>query len=248
LTPRRVREVVAERWQSEANLTFFLALLVVFVFVLPSLGLERKHEQLYGDVVSSLLLITGAAIAWQRRTVFFLAAGIVGVTVALKWAALLAPSAALGIGSRAATIVAIVMVVHILLSRVFAPGPVTTMRLQGAVAVYLLLGLGWSHAYALVASIIPGSFSLPGHDVSDVVEWAYYSFVTLTTTGFGDILPVHPVARALTIGEVVTGQLYLAILIGRLVGMQISAELRARERGSIQIATSPAGREAEASE
>jgi len=241
--PRKIREVVTHTWQSEANLAFFFALLVLFIFVLPSLGLERKHQQLYGAVVSSLVLISGAAIAWRRRTVFLLASGIVIVALLLKWAGLLAPALRLGIWPDTATIVAIVMVVYILLSRVFAPGPVTQMRIMGAVAVYLLFGVVWSQAYALLFSINPGSFSLPGHDLSSPIEWVYYSFVTLTTIGFGDILPTHPVARALTIAEVVTGQLYLAVLIGRLVGMQISSELKATDDRSSQITESPVGRE-----
>jgi len=135
--PRRIREVVTHTWQSEANLAFFFALLVLFIFVLPSLGLETKHELFYSDVVSSLVLISGAAIAWRRRTVFLLASGIVTLALLLKWVGLLAPVLRLGIWPDIATIVAIVMVVYILLSRAFAAGPVTQMRIMGAVRAAL---------------------------------------------------------------------------------------------------------------
>jgi voltage-gated potassium channel Kch len=106
------------------------------------------------------------------------------------------------------------------------------MRLQGAIAVYLLFGVGWAHGYAIVASIDPGSFTIPQHELRSVSAWFYYSFVTLTTVGFGDIVPAHPISRSLTVGEVLTGQLYLAILIGRLVGMQISSEISTTDHGS----------------
>ena len=89
---------------------------------------------------------------------------------------------------------------------------------------------GWAHAFALVASIIPVSFAIPERELYSVGEWFYYSFVTLTTVGFGDIVPAHRVARSLTVSEVLTGQLYLAILIGRLVGMQMSSELSGTDR------------------
>ncbi len=229
---RKVREVLSETWRSEANLSFFLALLVLIAFVLPSLGLERNDERLYSDVGSSVLLISGVFIAWRRRAVFFLASFIALVALFVRWAAFLFPANALGMWPEVVAIPAILMLLYILLSQVFAPGPVTRTRILGAIAGYLVLGFGWAHAYAIVASIIPGSFTVPQRELHSVSEWAYYSFVTLTTVGFGDIVPTHPVARSLTVGEVLTGQLYLAILIGRLVGMQISSELRGADRGS----------------
>jgi len=235
-------------WQSEANMSVFLVLLVLFIFVLPSLGLERRHLQLYGAVVSSLMLLFGAAIAWRKRALFIVALVIIAVTLSLKWAALLVTAPAFGLRSEISALVATLTVVYILLSEVFASGPVTSMRIQGAVAVYLLLGLAWSHAYFIVASIVPGSFSLPAHDVSSGIEWFYYSFVSLTTVGFGDILPTHPIARTLTVAEIVTGQLYLAILIGRLVGMQISSRLNTTHNQTIQIAASPSAEEAQGRE
>jgi len=69
------------------------------------------------------------------------------------------------------------MLLYILLSEVFAPGPITPARTQGAIAVYLLFGIGWAHAYAIVASRVPGAFTLPGRDLSSVSEWFYYSSV-----------------------------------------------------------------------
>ena len=230
--PKKVREVVTQTWQSEASLRLFLALLVLFVFVLPTLGLERRRR--YTVLASSLVLICGVAIAWRRRTVFLLASHIAVVTLALKWAEVLAPAVVLGIWPQLAVVATILMMVYILLSQVFSPGPITAMRIQGAIAAYLLFGVGWAHAYAIVASIVPGSFTLPGRDVSSPIEWFYYSFVTLTTIGFGDIVPTHPIARSLTISEVLTGQLYLAVLIGRLVGMQISSGPRTTDHGSNQ--------------
>jgi voltage-gated potassium channel Kch len=53
------------------------------------------------------------------------------------------------------------------------------------------------------------------------VDWIYFSFITLTTVGYGDITPVHPIARTLAVGEALTGQLYLAVMIARLVAMEI---------------------------
>jgi Ion channel len=221
--PRNVREVIAQTWQTEANLSLFLALLLLLAFVLPSLGLERQDERLYGNLATTVMLISGVAIAWRRRVVFFVASFIAVATLIVRWATLLSPPHAPTIRSEIVTMAVILMLLYILLAQIFAPGPVTAMRIQGAIAVYLLFGFFWAHAYAAVASVVPGSFTLPGRDMSSVSEWFYYSFVTLTTVGFGDIVPTQAISRSLTVTEVLTGQLYLAILIGRLVGMQISS-------------------------
>jgi len=221
--PRKVREAIAQTWQSEANMSVFLALLVLLIFVIPSLGLERDNERLYGNLMTSVMLVCGAAIAWRRRAVFFLASAVALVTLVVRWVDFLSPSTPLGAWPHLFTIASLLMLLYILLSQVFAPGPVTHLRLQGAIAAYLLFGIAWAHAYAIVGSAIPGSFTIPERELQLPSEWFYYSFVTLTTVGFGDIVPLHRVARALTVGEVLTGQLYLAVLIGRLVGMQISS-------------------------
>jgi voltage-gated potassium channel Kch len=100
--------------------------------------------------------------------------------------------------------------------------PITAVSIQAAIAVYLLFGLGWANAYLLVMQRNPHSFhSTVGLSSSSSVEWYYYSYVTLTTLGYGEITPSTRVARALATGEAVTGQLYLAVLIARLIGMEI---------------------------
>jgi voltage-gated potassium channel Kch len=95
------------------------------------------------------------------------------------------------------------------------------LRIQGAIAVYLLFGIGWAHAYHIAATLQPGSFSNSAAELSTVQDWAYYSFVTLTTLGYGDIVPVRQVARNLAITEALAGQLYLAVMLARLVAMEV---------------------------
>jgi len=84
--PRKVREVVTQTWQSEANLSVFLALLVLLIFVIPSLGLERSDERLYGNLGTTVRLGCGAAIAWRRRAVFIVTSCVAVVTLVARWA------------------------------------------------------------------------------------------------------------------------------------------------------------------
>jgi hypothetical protein len=99
----------------------------------------------------------------------------------------------------------------------------------GSVAAYLLLGLIWSMAYHLIAICIPEAFFVQGPFASSDLETLeshlfYFSFVTLTTLGYGDIVAVHPVARMLVILEGVTGQLFPVILISRLVSLHVQSK------------------------
>jgi voltage-gated potassium channel Kch len=100
---------------------------------------------------------------------------------------------------------------------------VSGSRLQGAVAVYLLLGLAWAHAYVIFNRNHPAAFAIQENTPPTVAAWTYFSFVTLTTVGYGDIVPKAPVARMLAVAEALTGQLYLAVLLARLVALQVGS-------------------------
>ncbi len=115
---------------------------------------------------------------------------------------------------------AVVMVIHTLQAK-----RVTVEQISGALSAYLLMGLVWGLAYFLLESAAPGSLSFGS--VSDEARFSasvYYSFVTLTTLGYGDILPLTDRARSLAYVEAVIGQIYLAVLVGKLVGMFVSAK------------------------
>ena len=103
---------------------------------------------------------------------------------------------------------------------VFASGRVISDRLFGAVVVYLLLGLIWGVMYAVIGTHSPDAFA--GHPGASVglADWMYFSFVTLTTVGYGDITPVTTGARSLAMLEALVGQLYPAVIIARLVSLQ----------------------------
>ncbi len=100
----------------------------------------------------------------------------------------------------------------------------TTMDLiYGAISIYLMMGIAWSFLFMIVEAIEPGSFFIrPEQNIGGILNQAdfiYYSFATLTTLGYGDITPATSQARSLAILEAVTGTLYIAVLIARLVGL-----------------------------
>ena len=144
----------------------------------------------------------------------------------MRWASWVFPTATLAIWREISTLATLVALCGVVLALVIRRGPITTRRIEGAIAVYLLLGFSWAQAYELIELWHPGAFT-GAVDGRGSLPWTYYSFVTLTTMGYGDIMPVHPLARAAAVLEALTGQLYLTILLARLV----SLELQSRRSG-----------------
>lgn len=114
----------------------------------------------------------------------------------------------------------------LLLNHIFRQDEVTKEVIFGALVVYLLMGLMWSFGYDLVDSLIPGSFKYPENFSKLNNSFSYFSFVTLTTLGYGDITPVSPPALAMAITQAITGQIYLTVLIAQLVGIKIAQQMR----------------------
>lgn len=110
----------------------------------------------------------------------------------------------------------------IVLGEVLFGTHLTVNRMAGAVCVYLLLGLSWAFVYGFVALASPGSFTgLPSESAEQhFLGLLYYSYVTLTTLGYGDITPVSHLARALAYLEAIAGVMYVAILVASLIGTQ----------------------------
>jgi hypothetical protein len=112
---------------------------------------------------------------------------------------------------------------------VYAPGRITFHRLQGAIVVYLNLAVIFAAAYGLIWELIPDAFAniaVPTVDQKEVGIMLYFSLTTLTTTGYGDIVPVDPFARSLANLEAVVGPLFLAITVARLVSMELADRRR----------------------
>ena len=92
-----------------------------------------------------------------------------------------------------------------------------------AIVVYLLIALMWSFIYLTLELVYPGSFNFPEASVRNpMMHFEYFSFVTITTLGYGDILPLTNKASALAFFEAVIGQIYLVVLVAWLVGMHVS--------------------------
>ena len=203
-------------WADDRGLSLFSVLLIVIAFVLPPLLRPGSGRRLAGDIVFAVLLLSGVlALSGRKLARMLLPVTVVTLAVDLGSSVLPVPEPWV----HGMSLLSLLLFLVVVLAQTLRAGPVTFHRIQGAVAAYLLLGVIWAYAYALVALLRPGAFSGPIDPGDGPRAWFYFSFVTLTTVGYGDVLPVHPVARSLAILEAVTGPLYLAILVARLVSM-----------------------------
>jgi hypothetical protein len=210
-------------WETDRGLSAFLFCLVVVIFLMPALSSTVQIWHYGRDIFFVLVLLAGVVVSTEHWWTMLLAALLVIGALAIRWAYLLAPSTGLAIWNEAGMLITLGMFALVILRRVFRQGPVTQHRIEGAVAAYLLFGLVWATAYKLVSLQVPDAFAGAWPRSSELDEgWVYYSFVTLTTMGYGDITPVAPLARSLAILEALTGQLYPAILLGRLVSLQLA--------------------------
>jgi len=111
-------------------------------------------------------------------------------------------------------------------------GAIDINKIIGAICIYLLLGINWSFFYLITNIAIPESFhGLTSTDIgTQLSDLLYYSFVTITTLGYGDITPLKPIARTLAYLEAIVGQFYVAVLVAFLVGMYLSDKGRHRQK------------------
>ena len=212
-------------WSTESGLTGLLIFLLGYLIVLNSLS-EFSFGRVLARLFFSLIILAGVLTTFNQRWLHGLAITLAVASLGLNWVEEVWPGAAVTILSAGLSLVYLGFLLTMVASQVFGEGQVTGHRIRGAIVIYLLLGALWAILYQMVALTIPEAFRLPegvaGGD-RDAMQrlMTYFSFITLTTTGYGDITPVHPVARTLVMLEVLVGQLYPAITLARLVSLAV---------------------------
>jgi fucose 4-O-acetylase-like acetyltransferase len=198
-----------------------LCLLIVLAPLATAAGSALLVEFLF-----ALVLLAGAySINWQGiQRWFFLA--FTALTFVARSCALLFGGSQLEIGSAAITALWMASVVIVVVRELFRRQAVTTNTILSAIVAYLLIAVAFAALYQILELSEPGSFlgipeAATAHQLSN--EMIYFSLVSLTTMGYGDIVPASSLARPLAALEGVFGALYLAVMIARLVGMHVAS-------------------------
>lgn len=200
-------------------LSAIAVLLLIDIIALPPL-LELGLNRHVGSAIFVAVLALGAGVVFRRVRGGRLFIALSLTAVALKIANIWLPDAHLRALDASFDIAAFGVLTGLTLRVVFAAGPVTGHRLMGALAGYLMVALIFSQLYRLAALYTPHAFLWQGSPAdyeSIVSKLTYYSMVTLTSLGYGDIVPNSATTRSLAMLEALFGVLYPAILITRLV-------------------------------
>ena len=215
------------------GLSALVMLLVVEITVLgPLTELGTLDRHMTDAAFVAALLVAVAALSWRNLLARCFLATAAG-TVAIRLANLVVPDASLRVWDACLTMTSAALLAALVLWQVFTPGRMNVHRLLGAIAAYLLIGMGFAQVYRLIVLWAPPALLVQGAPMTYdalVPRLEYYSFVTLTSLGFGDIVPLHPAARAATIFESLIGVLYPAVLLGYLVSLETGAPRDERDR------------------
>lgn len=215
----------------DLSLTALTALLVVRVFVRVPLTELRVVNRHVLEIVFAAILLAGIAARRHQSLAERLFIGAALLAIALRILNLWLPDASIRAVDALVLIAAFGLLAAVTFARTLRPGEITIHRLQGAIAASMLIDLMFAQAFGLVAIGAPGAFLIAGApaDCDAVVsKLTSFSFGTLTTLGYGDITPAHPDARSLVMLESRLGVLYPAVLIARLVSLDVVEAQRAR--------------------
>ncbi len=196
-----------------------LAALIALLVAVPLVGYTSQPRPAV-DVLFSLVLVAGIAAASGRSGHLRIGAVLGVVALATRWGAYAIPHPTAAIVTLSSSLAFLGFTAASVLSVLARERRVSADTVSGGICVYLLAGVAWALAFNLVDVVRPGSLGLPlGLPDPSTRELLYFSFVTMTTLGYGDIVPVSQAARTLAVGEAVFGQLFVAVFIARLVGL-----------------------------
>jgi Ion channel len=224
----RLRLDELQKEYSDPLLSVLTVLLLIMLFVVaPFQAAGIMMFEAFGVIVALVMVASVLVIsASPTATLVILAAFLLNVFVVI--ARLIKPLTYDLYLVAAAWFVIVCTLAVVVARTVFGQGHVSFHRIVGAVLLYLLIALAFVSLFMLVGLQIPNAFN--GLVFEDNQKLAsnliYFSFVTLTSTGYGDIYPVHPVARSLCNLETIIGQLYPATLLARLVTLELEGRRR----------------------
>ena len=183
------------------------------------------------NAINVLILIAATAAVARSGLALLIAFLLAGATVVFQGLGFILAERGYVLLSWAFGAAFYVITVAYLLAYVMRQEVLTLDKLYGAAATFLMLGILWMYFYGIVVAFYPGALVSGGNPVREPVisEFLYFSFTVLTSTGFGDITPAHPVARMLCVLEQIIGILYIAILIARLAGTYPPPQSQKRE-------------------
>ena len=223
MNQNRLKKWIFHIWDEERGLSTMLALIILGNFMLSNFLISNKLAFNFMVLIWAFVVFSGIStlVESYKNKILLMIIPVLSLTLSLipeidNYPIIRIIKLLIDLG------------VHLILlilvwKKVFEKGEVTTHRIIGSIVAYLLMGNFFSKIYQYAYFNIPDSIQLPSFEPVATVPQAtflYFSYTTLTTTGFGDILPIHPLVRQTVIIEQLIGVLYPVVLIGRLVSLK----------------------------
>ncbi len=229
----------------------YLMLLICIAALLishPLLHLNDAEKTLW-DVVITVLFAAAFLVIFTEKNMK-IPALLLGVpTIAATWVGYTLPDMPrrpLGVCFHLVAGLFFVFTVASILRHIYREKRINMESVYGAFCGYILVGLAFGHFYAVIDVLAPGSFQVNGaplqidhEEQKNFFLLGYFSLITLTTVGYGDITPLNHGARGLAIVEAIVGQFYIAALIGDLIGKRVADSLAEREKSASPPHRSP---------
>jgi hypothetical protein len=208
----------------DSVLPVLLAALATLIFVAsPLADLGVVSRPLIGATMV-IVVLAGLFALGGRGRLAMPVVGLGAVLLALQASVIVFPDLWLGVVTEFADATFFGLLCVVLLRSVFGPGPITLHRVLGAIAVYLLLAMFFAETFDIVDRFTNNAFIMgmqPTPYTTPSARFFYLSTITLTSVGFGDLAPVHPIARALVMLEAVIGQIYTTVILAWMVSLAV---------------------------
>ena len=218
---RKFRDVIIQTCFKDRFL--FLLISILFLLLLHPILIGFAGISILMDVFTTTILISGVYAVSKKKHVLLTTIILAIPFFASIWTNNFVKVPSLILVGECFGILFFAFMVIVILSLIFKVQEVTGNTIYAAIVVYLLLAIMWALIFSVLETIQPGSFAISEGQIEvGRPLFIYYSLVTITTLGYGDITPLTAQANAFSSLEAVTGQIYLVVLVARLVGMHIA--------------------------
>ena len=221
-----IRNVLMEN----RNLQFLIVLLAFFV-MMPFLQLTRASYVVL-TIFLSLVLFLGVLASGTAKHLSKTSIILGSSALLCLWAEFFDSNLLTVWFAKLVFCIFFLYVAVVMLGKILFSNVITSNTIYGSACIYIIFGFIWAFVYSLIEYQHPGSLKFPSssylsgveHSEQTLFDCFYFSFVTLTTLGYGDITPVSKVAKMLVVLEGLIGQLYITMLVARLVGLYTARE------------------------
>jgi hypothetical protein len=212
--------------------TLLLIALLLFVGLHP-LMMGGVAARIIGSLIIVGILVAGTLVASRSPVQWAISGTLAVISLALQVTWFITHDVRVEAAVMSTFSIFCLYTAIVILRHVLGFGPIYADRVHAALSVYILLALAWAGAFAMLEIMQPGAFSIPaafGHNPAEpqgmnlLLTMFHFSMTTLTSTGYGDITPLAPFARSLSVLEQLIGVFYIAVLISRLIGLYPSEE------------------------